>query len=130
MRILIAEDDSGSQMVLESFLSMYGDSDIASDGKEALSAFLSAHEEGKPYDLICLDIMMPEMDGQETLREIRRIEGDKGIYGSSASKIIMTTGLSDSDTVLDAFQSQCDAYITKPIEREKLVRVMRSLDLC
>ena len=129
MKILIVEDDFSSRKLLQSFLSAYGESDVAANGKEALSAFVLAHDEEKPYDLICLDIMMPEMNGQDTLKEIRRIEDEKGIYGSKAVKIIMTTALGDSKNVLGAFKSQCDGYIRKPIEKEKLSRVLRSLNI-
>lgn len=77
MRILIAEDDLASRKVLYKFLSNYGECDITIDGMEALEAFMLAWDEGKPYDLICLDIMMPELDGVKTLKTIRDIENQK-----------------------------------------------------
>jgi len=129
MKILIVEDDFVSRKVLKKYLSYYGDCDIAVDGKEAIVAFNSAHKDNKPYDLICLDIMMPEMDGQETLKETRRIEEEKGIRGLSRVKVIMTTVLDDRESIMEAFRSQCDGYILKPIDRQKLMDLIDSLEL-
>ena len=129
MKILIVEDDFVNRKVLQKYLSFYGDCDIAVNGKEALIAFNSAHEDTNPYDLICLDIMMPEMDGQETLKEIRRIEEEKGIYGLRGVKVIMTTVLDDRENIMEAFRSQCDGYILKPIDRQKLKDMIESLEI-
>lgn len=129
MRILIAEDDLASRKVLYKFLSSYGECDITIDGIEALEAFMQAWDEGKPYDLICLDIMMPELDGVRTLKTIRDIENQKGVEESKRVRIIMTTALNDTDIVLGAFETGCEAYAAKPINMEKLEEVMKKLDL-
>lgn len=129
MRILIAEDDLASRKFLSKFLSAYGECDITIDGMEALEAFMMAWDEAKPYDLICLDIMMPELDGIKTLKTIRDIESQKGIEESKRVKIIMTTALNDTDSVLGAFETGCEAYAAKPIDTKKLVEVMKKLCL-
>lgn len=129
MRILIAEDDLASRKVLYKFLSNYGDCDITIDGMEALEAFMLAWDEGKPYDLICLDIMMPELDGVKTLKTIRDIENQKGVEESKRAKIIMTTALNDTSSVLSAFDTGCEAYAAKPIDMKKLAEVMKKLGL-
>ena len=129
MRILIAEDDFNSRKFLSRFLSVYGECDITIDGMEALEAFMIAWDEGKPYDLICLDIMMPELDGIKVLKAIRDIENQKGIEASKLTKIIMTTALNGSDSVLGAFKTGCEAYAAKPIDTNKLIEVMKRLDL-
>ena len=71
MRILIVEDEITCRMLLKEILSLYGDCDIAVDGEQAIYAFRLAWEENKPYDLICMDIMMPNIDGQKALEKIR-----------------------------------------------------------
>lgn len=72
MRILLAEDDFASRKFMDKFLSRYGECEITVDGEEAVDAFMMALEDDEPYDLICLDIMMPVMDGFETARRIRK----------------------------------------------------------
>ena len=61
MKILLAEDDYATRKFMVSFLSKYGECDVTVDGMEAVDAFLMALEEEEPYDLVCLDIMMPVM---------------------------------------------------------------------
>lgn len=129
MRILIVEDDPVSLMVMEKNLKRFGTCDLAENGALGLKAFCKAHEEGQPYQLITLDIMMPELDGQSLLQEIRRLETDWGIYGLAGVKIIMTTALDDKENILEAFNSQCEGYLTKPIQREKLIRMIADLGL-
>lgn len=129
MKILIAEDDLASRKFIFKYLSEYGDCDITVDGMEALEAFLLAHQEEQPYDLICLDIMMPNLDGLKTLKAIRDIEKQKGIEGKERVKIIMTTALNDLQNINEAFDSDCEGYAVKPIDTEKLTEVMNKLGL-
>lgn len=129
MRILIAEDDLASRKFLYKFLSAYGDCDITVDGIEAVEAFLLAWDEGAPYDLICLDIMMPKLDGLKALKAIRDIERQKEIDEKNRVKIIMTTALNDTGNVFGAFESGCEAYAAKPIDTQKMLEVMRKLQL-
>ncbi len=129
MRTLIAEDDFVSRNVLHRLISPFGPCDIAVDGIEAVEASRLAHEENKSYDLVCLDIMMPGMDGHEVLKEMRRLEADRGIRGLSGAKIIMTTALGDPDSIKKAFKEQCEAYLIKPVEKEKLYSHISSFGL-
>lgn len=129
MRILIAEDDLASRKYLSRFLSSYGECDITIDGMEALEAFMMAWDEGRPYDLICLDIMMPELDGMKTLRTIREIENQKGVEEAKRVKIIMTTALNDTGNVMSAFETGCEVYAAKPIDTKKLIEVLKKLGL-
>ena len=123
MKILITEDDSVSLKLLQSILSPHGEVDTAVNGLEGLKAFQKAWKALKPYDLICLDIMMPEMDGQELLKRIRSSENDMGV---PEVKIIMTTALDDSKNIMTAFRNQCEAYLVKPIRREKVEEHLRA----
>lgn len=129
MRILIAEDDFLGRRLMQFYLSEYGSCDIAVNGTEAVELFKLGFDEGKPYDLICLDIMMPLMDGQTALKFIRDHEKVMGIQGSQGAKIIMTTALDDFDNIKNAFTEQCEAYLVKPIEKDKIVETLRKLDL-
>ncbi len=129
MRILIAEDDFTSRRILQKLLSSYGTCDVATNGKEAVEAFRISWEEAAPYDLICLDIMMPHLDGQQVLTEIRSLEKEKGIDGFKGVKVIITTALDDFNNIMKAFKGQCDAYLVKPIDKVKLVREIEKLGL-
>ncbi len=129
MKILIAEDDFASRKFMLRFLSKYGECDITVDGQEAIEAFTMALEAGDPYELVCLDIMMPEMDGYQALKSIREIEKKKGIPEDKASKIIMTTALNEGRNVTKAFELGCVAYAGKPIDQEKFESVLKKLEL-
>jgi two-component system chemotaxis response regulator CheY len=99
------------------------------DGLEALDAFLISMKEQKPYDLICLDIMMPKVDGVKVLKHIRDLETQKGVLADKRSKIIMTTALAETQMVQSAFEIGCDAYAAKPIDTDKFVEVLEKLGL-
>lgn len=129
MKILIAEDDMVSRKFLFKFLSRYGECDLVVDGLEALDAYLIAVKENNHYDLICLDIMMPKVDGVKVLKHIRDLEVQKGILPEKRAKVIMTTALAETQFVQNAFEIGCDAYAAKPIDTDKLMEVLRNLGL-
>lgn len=129
LKILIAEDDLTSRKFLSTFLSRYGDCDVVIDGMEAIDAYMISMREKKPYDLICLDIMMPRIDGVKVLKAIREIEMNKFILPEKRVKIIMTTALSEAELVQEAFQYGCEAYASKPIKTDKFIEVMHKIGL-
>ena len=129
MRILIAEDDFASRKFIYKVLSGYGECDLVVDGLEALDAFLMSMKDKNPYELICLDIMMPKVDGVKVLKNIRDYEEQKGVEPENRSKIIMTTALAETQFVQDAFDIGCDAYAAKPIDIEKLEEVLEKLGI-
>lgn len=129
MRILIAEDDLISRKFLAKFLSQYGECDVTVDGLEVLDAYLLALKEKQPYDLICLDIMMPKVDGVKALKTIRDIEKQNGVKPEERVKVIMITALAETQYIQHSFEIGCEAYAAKPIDTEKLVEVLRKLEL-
>lgn len=129
MRILIAEDDYVSRKFLYKFLSTFGECDVTVDGMEAIEVFLSALESGNYYDLVCLDIMMPEVDGVKALKTIRLLEEERKIPKDRRTKIIMTTALNDPDGIFRTYELGSEAYAVKPIDTVKLVEVMTKLGL-
>lgn len=129
MRILIAEDDMVSRKFLSKFLSKYGECDVVVDGMEALDAYLISVKENNPYDVICLDIMMPKVDGVKVLKAIRDFEKQRGIATDRKVKIIMITALDDTEYVHKAFELGCEAYAAKPIDTDKLIEVMKNLKI-
>lgn len=130
MRILIVEDDFVARRALKDILSSYGECDIVVDGEEAVQAFRLAWEEFHPYDLVCMDIMMPKMNGQEALRKIREFEKEIGIEGAKEVKVIMITALDDPKNVIEAYyRGGATSYIVKPIEKKKLLKEIQSFGL-
>ena len=129
MKCLIVEDSFVCRKLLQKYLSSHGDCDIAIDGNEAVAAFRQAIDEKEPYDLICLDIMMPNMNGHDALKIIRQIESEHGICDLDCVKVIMTTALGDQDNVMGAFRQGCEAYIVKPVERDLLFEEIQNLGL-
>lgn len=129
MKVLIAEDDFTSRRVMSKLLSKYGECDITVDGREAITAFNMALESDEPYDLMCLDIMMPELDGYEVLRTVRLMEKEKKVAKEHQVKVIITTALNDQKNVARAFELGCEAYAGKPIVAEKFENELRKLRL-
>jgi two-component system chemotaxis response regulator CheY len=129
MKTLVVEDDFAGRKLMQRYLAPFGECDSVVDGEEAVEAFELALTENDPYDLVCLDIMLPKKDGQQVLKEIRLIEKDRGIIGSDGAKVLMTTALGDAKSVMEAFRSQCEGYLQKPVGREQIVRELKELGL-
>jgi two-component system chemotaxis response regulator CheY len=124
--MLIAEDDYSSRLLLQTVLSRYGECSTAADGCEAVEAFRLAGGSGSLFDLICMDILMPGMDGHEAVKQVRAIEAARGVLPPDGVKIVMTTALNDMKHVVRAFEGLADAYLVKPIHTAQLVRQMWS----
>lgn len=129
MKILIVEDDFVSRSLLRRILSQLGECQVATNGEEGLEAFSSAMREGSPFELICLDIMLPQLSGLDLLRTIREQESEVGLGGLSGARIIMTTAVDDRSDVVGAFKLGCEAYLVKPIDRSELLKKIAELGL-
>ncbi len=129
MKSLIVEDDSVSRFILDTTLRVYGPTTLLFNGSGAAARVLQALDEGVPFDLITLDIMMPEVDGQTALRQIREAERSFGVSQDSRSRIVMTTALDDQKNVFAARQGACDGYLVKPIRKGALLTLVRQLGL-
>jgi two-component system chemotaxis response regulator CheY len=129
MRILIAEDDFASRKFMLKFLSKFGECDVTVDGQEAIDAYVMALEDNEGYDLVCLDIMMPGLNGYQALKSIREFEIKMGLNEEKRAKVIMTTALNDRRNVTKAFEFGCVAYAGKPIDQDKFENILRKLEL-
>lgn len=129
MKTLIVDDDFASRLLLQEILKVYGSVHIAANGKEAVEAAYDAIYSAEPYDLICLDIAMPEMDGQEALKGIRALEAEAGIAAPNNARILMVSAFADSDNVTAAIRGQCDYFLAKPIRKNNILDALRKLAL-
>jgi len=128
-RTLIVEDELTSRIILMTILLRVGPCDIAVNGQEAVSLFSSNLKNGKAYDLVCLDISMPGMDGHEVLRKIRELEHTQVRDSDRRAKVVVTTGSADPTDSSVAFREGCDAYVRKPIGRTALMSQLFDLGL-
>ena len=129
MKSLIVEDDFTSRLLIQKLLTKYGECHMAVNGREAITAFADAIRSDDPYALVCLDIIMPEMDGHQTLKEIRALEESSGIMIGVGVKIIMTTALGDMNSKIAALNEACDAYLVKPIDGNKMLETLQRFKL-
>ena len=128
MRSLVVEDARVTQLILERILSTFGPCDIAKTGVGAVRAFDQALGEAQPYDLICLDMGLPDLGGLEVLMKIRAAEEERNVADEQRVRVIAITATSDIATV-KAVTQMGDGYILKPIQREKLIRTLANLGL-
>ena len=129
MKTLIAEDVLVIRKLLERTLSQYGHCDVAVDGQETVSKFKKSHNEKEPYNLLCLDILMPNKDGLQVVKEIREYEKQNSITESNRIKVIMTTGMQEENIVAKAIESGCDSYMIKPLQLDKLIDQIKKFGL-
>lgn len=129
LRMLLVEDDFASRLLLQTFLSRFGECHIAVNGAEAVEAFRRAAMRDERYDLVCMDIMMPGMDGIEAVRRVRAIEESDGICSTRGARIVMTTAVDDIHEVGRSYHELCDGYLVKPIDLAKLLLLMHSWEL-
>ncbi|MCB9497059.1 MAG: response regulator [Fibrobacteria bacterium] len=123
MLSLVVEDDFTSRLILQRVLQEYGEVHVAANGAEGLEAFKKGRLAGVVYDLVCLDIQLPELSGHDVLAGLRDIEA-KDPARRAFCKVMMVTAQDDRENVITAFREQADDYLVKPVEtrllREKL----------
>lgn len=130
LRCLIMEDDELSRELLALQMEPYAECDLACDGREGLNMFVAASEAGNPYQLILLDIVMPEMDGLEAAKAIRSYEEKHGITIDRGVNIVVLSSLSTPQDVIQAYvAAQSAAHLVKPVQPDKLVKTLRKLEL-
>jgi two-component system chemotaxis response regulator CheY len=130
MKSLIADDDDLVRKVLQKRLNRFGLCHAVADGTLAVQAFEQALQDEAPYDLICLDIIMPHMDGQGALRRIRELEKCKGIRACHEAKVLMLTGLDDPHSVIEAFyQGGASSYLVKPLDWHRVQEELQQMGL-
>ena len=124
--MLIAEDEEFNYLFLRDSLKPYGTCQRGVNGEEAFDFFLMGHQENSPYDLIFLDIIMPVLDGHETLKKIRTWE-KTNLPDKEAVPIIMVTSQSHTDTIIATFQDGAQRYLIKPFEQQDLEELMEEM---
>ena len=127
MKSLIVEDDFTARRLMQIYLASFGECAVAINGVEAVNAIEERIANNDPYDLLCMDIKMPEMDGLQALKLIRQIEIKHGICEADSVKVIVMTGTERPEDRKFATEYGCAAYLTKPIRKAHLVTEVEKL---
>ena len=129
MKIMIADDEPDVQMILEKMLDTYGECTKCNDGQEAFDTFSASLSKGEGFDLICLDISMPNLTGREALVKIRECEEQNGVEKDKRVKVIMITAHSNMENYTSSFEEGCEAFLPKPFDKEQLINNLKVLNL-
>ena len=124
---MIVEDEITSQTLLQTIFENYGECEIIDNGMKALQKY-NMSSQGS-FDLICLDILLPKMNGLDVLQKIREIEAARGIHGFEGVDVIMITALDDFKVIKKAYNSYCTSYIVKPVNQEKVSKALKEHNL-
>lgn len=129
MNTLIVEDDKVSTKILANYLIKYGIVTTANSAEEAFAIYNDSAFSSMPYDLICLDLHLPECQGMEFLKVIRDAENNSGISLPLGVKIVIITSQDDDQTKASAQKFGCDSFITKPLNKDSLEKELKRLQL-
>ncbi len=127
MKILIVDDELVSRKKMGKILGSLGECEMFENPLEAITAFEIALIEGNPFNLILLDVEMPEMSGMAVLKKIRAIEGQKNIPAEKQAKIMMVTMSKEKSVVMECIQAGCNNYITKPFNKELVIEKIEAM---
>jgi two-component system chemotaxis response regulator CheY len=125
-RTLIVEDDPVSRRFLEEYLDDVSECSSVDTGAAAIASFEAAFTDA-PFDLVCLDVFLPDFSGREVLRKMRAIEQANNVSTDSTTAILMTTSAGGIKDVLKAMNLGCDGYVTKPYTKEQLFTELNRL---
>jgi HD-like signal output (HDOD) protein/ActR/RegA family two-component response regulator len=129
MKILIVDDELVSRTKLKLIMENFGECEAVKHGKDAIALFHYGHHINEPFNLIMLDINLPELDGIMVLSEIRRAEKYLNIPKAHLSKILMVTSYGDKDRIVACVQSGCDEYIVKPFDSDVINQKLAKLGI-
>lgn len=128
MRVLIVDDDLSTRKLLQVILSKYAECELAEDGRQGVEKIKQSFIDKTPYDIIFLDIMMPELNGHEVLVELRKIEEKHGILLGHGAKVVMETCLNDNSNILDSFREGCEYFMVKPFSKQKVLDLLEQME--
>ncbi len=126
---LIVEDVFLIQRVIERFIEPYGVFTVSNNGKEALKKYAEFFFNGNAFNLVCLDIYLPEMNGLDVLSNIRKFEDEIKLKSEERCKIIIISSVTHPATVQQAYKLGCDYYVAKPFSKEDIVNALKKIKM-
>ena len=126
MKILNIDDEYIALTKMEQLFTEYGECETAKDGISALQKIHEAYVNGRPFDMITIDIEMPRMNGLQLLTKIR--EEEEILFMPNSIKIMITADGSPQN-VMQAAKNKCDAYLVKPVKKDALKRKLIDLGI-
>jgi len=115
--VLVVDDEANLRKIVSRLLENSGYRVLsAGNGKEAVKVF----QAGGPVDLVILDVMMPEMDGYETLAKLKAL-------GGQTPHVVMLTAKQEDGDIIKGYQVGADYYVTKPFKAERVLNVVNYL---
>lgn len=130
LRCMVVDDDELGRELIVHYLEGVADCEMAENGLKAVKMFRDAFEAGNRYDLIILDIVMPEMDGHTAAKEIRLLEKEWGLSINEGVNIIVVSSLNTPHDVIQAYISASSAaHIVKPVNPDKLLKILGKLGM-
>lgn len=130
VRCLVVDDDELGRELIARYLDGVAVCEMAENGAEAVEKFRRAFEGGNPYNLIILDIVMPEMDGNTAAKEIRLIEKEWGVPIDGGVNIMVLSSLNTPDDVIKAYVSaRSAAHLVKPVQPARLLATLSKLGI-
>jgi CheY-like chemotaxis protein len=125
LSILVAEDNEINALLMRSLLGRLGHhAVITTNGEEALESWLSAKSAGSPYDLVLMDIQMPQLNGIDATQRIRQLEA--GQPGRRTAILALTANTLVEDRYA-CFEAGMDGFLIKPLDRDKLAEALVNL---
>ncbi len=125
LSILVAEDNEINALLMRSLLTRLGHhAVIATHGEAALESWLAAKSAGTPYDIVLMDIQMPQLDGIEVAKRIRASEA--GQPGRRTPILALTANTLVQDRYA-CFEAGMDGFLIKPLDRDKLEEALAGL---
>ncbi len=126
LSILVAEDNDINALLARALLERLGHRPtVVGNGAAAIERFAAAHKSGAAYDLILMDVHMPEVDGMSATRAIRAQESDRK-SGTRTPIIALTANVTDDDHAA-CLAAGMDGFLTKPLDRERLLKMLAKL---
>ena len=125
LSILVAEDNEINALLMRSLLTRLGHHPVITiNGREALDSWLAAEIAGTPYDLVLMDVQMPDLDGVEATRQIRAREAERSL---SRTRILALTANTLVEDRYACFEAGMDGFLVKPLDRDKLSEALDGL---